>query len=253
MLSFEGFTMFMLYLILAPVIGAITLLFLFIFEKRIDLLEHENKKIELEKELQQAKYYQLNQQIQPHFLFNTLNAILSLARLRRMEQLVRALEVFSLFLKFKYKTNEPLIPLYQEMNYTEYYIEIQQLRYGARLQVQVDFPDDLHELMIPPFILQTVVENAFKHGLEKKVGDAALAIRISQENGLASLQVQDNGPADPTHDDGPQSAGHGLDNIRRRLQLYYGELASLDMVSDAGHGTLVEMKWPIVHDPAAKR
>lgn len=252
MFSYESFTMLILLFILAPIAGAITLLFLFIFEKRIDLLEYNNRKIKLEKELQQALYNQLNQQIQPHFLFNTLNVILSLARLRRSDELVRALEVLSLFLKFKYKTNEPLIPLDEEIQYTEHYIEIQKLRFGSRLTVHMDFQEDILKAYIPPFIMQTLVENAFKHGLERKLGEAILRLRLVSKNGQIILQVIDNGSMTGAGEKVEEESGHGLDNIRRRLFYYFSERASLNIFTSLGNGTEVEVCWPAMYLPDLK-
>ncbi|MED4907248.1 histidine kinase [Brevibacillus centrosporus] len=255
MISFEGFTLLILFFILAPIIEAIALLFLFIFEKRIDLLENRNVKIELEKELQQALYNQLNQQIQPHFLFNTLNVILSLARLNRTRELVRALEVLSQFLKFKYKSTEPLISLQREIDYTEQYLEIQKLRFGSRLSIQLDCADDLLSACIPPFVLQTLVENAFKHGLERKMGEALLKIRISSEDEEVRLEVIDNGSsgmedlsheAPPTEEPQLKKSGHGLDNIRRRLHLCFGDHAQLSLSPIEEGGTQVLVVWPFV-------
>ncbi|TBL73314.1 sensor histidine kinase [Paenibacillus thalictri] len=261
MISFEGFTLLILLFILAPIVGAIILLFLFIFEKRIDLLENKAKKIELEKELQQALYSQLNQQIQPHFLFNSLNVILTLARLKRNEELVRALEVFSQFLKFKYKTDEPMIPLREEIRYTEYYIEIQKLRFGARLSIAMECEERLKQAFIPPFVLQTIVENAFKHGLERKVGDVSLNVRFYHKDENAYLTVLDNGPPDSPADEPPEpggtteqleKSGYGLDNIRRRLHLCFADQADLTMRFIQGSGTEVHVKWPFITKPAAE-
>ncbi|BFT69580.1 sensor histidine kinase [Paenibacillus sp. P36] len=252
MLSFEGFTLLILLFILAPIIGAITLLFLFVFEKRIDLLENKTKKIELEKELQQSLYNQLNQQIQPHFLFNSLNVILTLARLERTEELVRALEVFSQFLKFKYKTTEPVIPLREEIRYTEYYIEIQKLRFGARLTVTLTCEDDIQDAYIPPFVLQTIVENAFKHGLERKIGAVNLDIHFFLEQEMANLTVFDNGTMEQVEAAIEEKSGHGLDNIRRRLHLYFSDHASLQIQSIPETGTKVQVKWPFILEPNLK-
>ncbi|TQR38940.1 sensor histidine kinase [Brevibacillus brevis] len=257
MISFEGFTLLILLFILAPIIGAIALLFLFIFEKRIDLLENKNLKIELEKELQQALYNQLNQQIQPHFLFNTLNVILSLARLNRTKELVRALEVLSQFLKFKYKSTEPLISLAREITYTEQYLEIQKLRFGDRLRIQLDCADDLLQASIPPFVLQTIVENAFKHGLERKMGEAILDIRISRKDDDVLLTVIDNGSSGLTAfqneseietEQPHEESGHGLDNIRRRLHLCFGDHAHLELAPISKGGTLVSVRWPCTYE-----
>ncbi|CAH0283954.1 Sensor histidine kinase YehU [Peribacillus sp. Bi96] len=246
MLSYEGFTLIIMLFILAPIMGAIALLFLFIFEKRIDLLENKNKEIRLEQALQEAQYNKLNQQIQPHFLFNTLNVILGLARLNRTAELIRALEAFSQFLKFKYKASEPLIPLSQEIQYTQHYLDIQSLRFGDRLKIDMVCPDQLSIALVPPFILQTLVENSFKHGLEKKVGEALLHIRFHQNSQTVYLVVKDNGLMGNTTtftDEG----GHGLDNIKKRLYLYFSDRAQLNISSNES-GTMVKVSWPLVYD-----
>ena len=246
MLSYEGFTLLIMLFILAPIMGAIALLFLFIFEKRIDLLENKNREIRLEHALQEAQYNKLNQQIQPHFLFNTLNVILSLARLNRTTELIRALETFSQFLKFKYKSSEPLIPLNQEIQYTQYYLDIQNLRFGDRLKTQLDCPKDLYNALVPPFILQTLVENSFKHGLEKKVGEALLHIRFYQDSELVCLEVIDNGLMGMTNSFSNQE-GHGLDNIKKRLQLYFGNSGHVLITSNES-GTNVKVVWPLIYE-----
>lgn len=252
MLSSEGFTLIILFFILAPIIGAVALLFLLFYEKRIDLLKIRTEQAELEREFQQSLYNQLSQQIQPHFMFNTLNVILSLARLKRSEETVRALEVFSRFLKFKYNTNEPLIPLIEEIRYTEHYIEIQKLRFGSRLSFEFDYDVKLREAAIPPFVLQTLVENAFKHGLERKMGEAELLIRLERKPASVSMRVFDNGsfpspsPLDHSTDDPEASGGHGLDNIMRRLELCFGQEASMQMHQLKDGGTEVKVEWPYI-------
>ncbi|AOH56551.1 ATPase [Peribacillus muralis] len=246
MLSYEGFTLIIMLFILAPIMGAIALLFLFIFEKRIDLLENKNKEIQLEQALQEAQYNKLNQQIQPHFLFNTLNVILGLARLDRKAELIRALEAFSQFLKFKYKASEPLIPLAQEIQYTQHYLDIQSLRFGDRLKIDMSCPDHLTIALVPPFILQTLVENSFKHGLEKKVGEALLHIQFHLEAETMHLIVKDNGYIGNATS-AAEEGGHGLDNIQKRLHLYFSSRARL-MINSDERGTKVEVSWPLVFD-----
>jgi two-component system, LytTR family, sensor histidine kinase AlgZ len=100
MLTIEAFSIYIMLCVLAPLLGAFTLLFLFIFEKRIDILENQKREIALERELQTALYNQLNQEIQPHFFFNTLNSILSLARLDRKTELIRSIETLSKLLNY---------------------------------------------------------------------------------------------------------------------------------------------------------
>ncbi|MFB7639846.1 sensor histidine kinase [Peribacillus butanolivorans] len=246
MLSYEGFTLLIMLFILAPIMGAIALLFLFVFEKRIDLLENKNKEIQLEQALQEAQYNKLNQQIQPHFLFNTLNVILSLARLNRTTELIRALEAFSQFLKFKYKASEPLIPLAQEIQYTQHYLDIQSLRFGDRLKIDMECPDQLLIALVPPFILQTLVENSFKHGLEKKVGEALLSIRFYQDSQTIYLEVIDNGLMVKATSF-TEKGGHGLDNIQKRLDLYFSNRSQI-IISSNESGTRVKVVWPLVYD-----
>lgn len=254
MINYETFTVLITFFVLAPILGAFTLMFLFIFEKRIDLLENKNKKIALEKSLQQAIYNQLNQQIEPHFLFNTLNALLSLARLNRKEELVQSIESLSLYFKFKYQTTGPLISLQEELTYTEHYIAIQKLRFGSRLDVQIECEDDLMQVAIPPFVLQTLVENAFKHGLEKKIGPALLSILCSERQGSSvQLQVKDNGmQLDTTSTWKPAADGHGLDNIKQRLKLLYEDRAQLDMAFGGDKGSTVTVVWPKVYHQIRK-
>lgn len=250
MLSSEGFTLIILLFMLAPIVGAVALLFLLFYEKRIDLLKMRTEQAELEREFKQSQYNQLSQQIQPHFMFNTLNVILSLARLRRSEETVRAIEVFSRFLKFKYNTNEPLIPMIEEIQYTEHYIEIQKLRFGSRLSLDFNYDANVKEAAIPPFVLQTLVENAFKHGLERKMGEAVLRIEVKRKPGSVKLSVYDNGSL-PTllpmeEAEMQEYSGHGLDNIMRRFSLCFGQEASVKLRHLKEGGTEVEVVWPYI-------
>lgn len=246
MLTYEAFAVLITILVLAPIFGAIILLCLFIFEKRIDLLESEKKKIALERELQQSLYHQLTQQIQPHFLFNTLNTILSLARLQRTDEVVRSLEIFSLFLKGKYKTTDLLIPISEELAYTNYYIEIQKMRFRSRLSVSINSSEDLHNSHIPPFVIQTLVENSFKHGLEKKAGQAILNIHLYNTNNRITLLVSDNGTQNEPFTSHTEESGYGLENIKQRFQLFFQEQTTFSFLSTKENGTTVEITWPFI-------
>ncbi|ANE45195.1 ATPase [Paenibacillus swuensis] len=252
MVQFEGFTILITFFILSPILGAFTLMFLFIFERRIDLLENKKLELELERSLQQAVYNQLNQQIEPHFLFNTLNAVLSLARLGRTEELVKSIESLSLYFKFKYQTTDPLIPFSLEAKYAEYYLDIQKLRFGPRLHIDRAYESGMEDAMIPPFLLQTLVENAFKHGLEHRMGEARLSIQCHAAQGAMELIVTDNGC--PPYEGVPEvsalpaePAGHGLDNIRRRLKLYFGENTDVRLITQEEGGTVATARWPLTY------
>ncbi|WP_163100575.1 sensor histidine kinase [Peribacillus alkalitolerans] len=241
--TFESFSLYVLLCVLAPLIGAFTLLFLIIFEKRIDLLQNQTRKMALEQDLQKALYNQLNQQIQPHFFFNTLNIILSLARLDRKKDLIRSIEVLSKFLKFKYRSLESLIPIEEELKYTEYYLEIQKLRFGDRLSYHINVPTSLMCETIIPFLIQTLVENAFKHSFERYAIKARLKIEIFEEDNKIHLNVW-NSSLSEREELLNSEGGVGLENIKQRLELLYSpEDISLQIVHEL-ESTSVLAKWP---------
>ncbi|MDO7484754.1 sensor histidine kinase [Peribacillus frigoritolerans] len=187
----------------------------------------------------------MNQQIQPHFLFNTLNVILGLARLNRTAELIRALEAFSQFLKFKYKASEPLIPLSQEIQYTQHYLDIQTLRFGDRLKIDMECPEPLAIALVPPSFSRHWWRIRL-NTVWKKVGEALLHIRFYLESQMVYLEVADNGlmgNESSVTDEG----GHGLDNIQKRLYLYFNDRAQLNIASNES-GTKVEVSWPLVFD-----
>ncbi|MGG7622058.1 sensor histidine kinase [Bacillus coreaensis] len=245
MVTYNHFILLISFFVILPIIGAVALLFIYLFEERIDALEHANKEIKLESELRLALYNQLNQQIQPHFFFNTLNVILSLARLKRTEELVRAIEVFSLYLKSKYQNNESMITIQKEWQYTMYFIEIQKLRFRDRLILKTEIDHELSHYYIPPFVLQTLVENAFKHGLEKQMGDASLQITLNREKDQIVLKVMDNGSIEERIEEPEADNGHGLENTRQRMKFFFGNETKLTISSEIGNLTEVKIVWPI--------
>lgn len=251
MLTYNLFAALILISVLAPIAGAIALLFTLSFEREMDILKVENKKVKLERELQQSEYMQLNQQIQPHFLFNSMNVLLSLARLQKTDDLIKTLEHLSMFLRFKYQIHEQLIPVKMELDYTKHYLAIQRVRFGERLSVSINVVNQEAEtVLIPPYLIQTLVENAFKHGLEKKVGSVHLNISVSIiDEDKIILEVIDNGiglKAIPL--DIKKSKGHGLKNIDKRLDLLFeGDYLFLIEPHNDG-GTKVDVIWPITRD-----
>lgn len=235
------FTLIILAAIGLPIAGFVVLLLLDFFEREFDYLQLENKKIKLEKELQKMEYLQLNQQIQPHFLFNSLNAMLSLGRLGRNKEVVEAMEEFSQFLRYKYVNKEALVPFLHELEHTNHYITIQKLRFGSKLQVSYNIDENAQETVLPPYILQSFVENAFKHGLEKKVGDKFLLVELKREGSWVRLSVKDNGPYHQQEKD--YVSGVGLTNIRKRLTLIF-DLRTFVGLKRENDWTIVTAEWP---------
>lgn len=251
MLSYESFFLIILLSILGPFLGVLGLFFYNVFEKQIYLLQVENRKVSLEKELETRRYLQLHQQIQPHFLFNALNSMFSLIRLKKYDELAKSFEHMILYLRSLYnQNNNSVSPLAEEISYTKNYLEIQKLRFRERLSIkwQIEFAAQVEEIFIVQYLLQTLVENAFKHGLEKVEDELLLTITIKKsKNGKVELIVMDNGPGfnyDPFKDfTGP---GVGLNNIRKQLDYLYGGDASLTVVvNQPGEtGGVVIVSWP---------
>lgn len=244
MLPIEAFSIYIMLCVLAPLLGAFTLLFLSLFEKRIDLLEKQKREIALERELQTALYNQLNQEIQPHFFFNTLNSILSLARLERKGELIRSIETLSKLLKFKYQTNKTMLTIEEELTYVNYYLEIQKIRFRDRLHYEVFMDSHAALAIIIPFLIQTFVENAFKHAFEKYIGEAFLKIKIQKVEQTVHVTVWNNSFDGLTGS--PQDGGLGLDNIAKRLELLFPAGHTSVALSNTEEGTSVIAIFPFV-------
>lgn len=221
MLTIEAFTLFIALCILAPILGALALLFLLAYENRIDLLEKQKKEMALERDLQEALYIQLNQEIQPHFFFNTLNSMLSLARLGRKEELISGLENFSRLLKHKYITTDKTLTLQKELEYVEYYLAIQRIRFRERLEINWQTEPQVLPALTIPYLIQTLIENAFKHAFEKNPGHAHLIISVNRKGSQVQIAVTNNLILSTTEK--ADTTGIGLLNLENRLLLLFSK------------------------------
>lgn len=243
MISYEQFFLIIIISILGPVISLLSLIFFQLKEAEVNLLEIENKRILLEKELETSKYHHLSQQIQPHFLFNALNSLLSLLKLKKYPELTEGFEYVVLFLKYKYKMHGNLYPLSEEVMHTNHYLQIQKIRFGNRVHISFLVEEDLLDELTIPFLLQTLVENAFKHGVESIEDSSLLTITITSEEERVVVKVIDEGPGFPSED--KIQLGTGLKNIKERLQLMYGQGAELHLKNNREKkGAIVSVSWP---------
>lgn len=210
-------------------------------EKEVDMLELENTQIHLLNRLNESERLQLSRQIQPHFMFNTFNVFLSLARLNRQKELIKGLENFSSYLRYKYTDKKALIPLSIELEQTEKYIGIQKIRFGKRLFVQFNVDHSILGAAIPPYTVQILVENAFKHALDEKKGEKKLSINISRTGNWIELIVKDNGQKPLAKS---ISSGIGLQNIRKRLSLLFDLYTDATVRRTAQNETEAVIIWP---------
>ncbi|MGH8055531.1 MAG: sensor histidine kinase [Stenotrophomonas sp.] len=198
---------------------------------------------EAEKELTVARLNLLHAQVEPHFLYNTLaNAqVLTRADPERAEQMLGHLIHY---LRSSLPgIDQSVSTLGQELERVHAYLEILRIRMGARLTLQVDVPEALHHVALPSMSLQTLVENAIKHGLEPKSGGGTVWILARELGGQLTVTVADDGQGITTHSSG---TGIGLKNLRERLRLTCGEQASLAMVSNFPSGVAATISLPYV-------
>ena len=210
------------------------------FEYYRKFQERELRAAELEKRLTQAKMQALQMQLNPHFLFNTLHAISALMH-QDVEAADRMIMRLSTLLRYELEsTDAQEVPLEQELDFLDRYLEIEQTRFGARLTIEKQIATDTLEASVPNLILQPIVENAIRHGIEPHARPGRIELRARRENGTLILSVRDNG-------DGlqqPPEEGIGLSNTRARLQQLYGDAQRFEFANVATGGLEVTVKIP---------
>jgi two-component sensor histidine kinase len=214
--------------------------------------ERELRASQLETRLTSARLAALKMQLHPHFLFNTLNSILPLV-FRDGEAACRTVARLAdlLRLSLQHETDD-LIPLRQELDLLEVYLEIQKTRFQDRLTVRLDVPQDLASALVPNLILQPLVENAIKHGIAARPGAGTVEVRVRRESlGRLCLLVRDDGPGPPEGGRRGGGEGVGLRNTRDRLDLLYGGDHEFAFRGAPGLGCEVAMSIPLVAAPAS--
>jgi two-component system LytT family sensor kinase len=185
--------------------------------------EQEKTAAQLEVQLVSAKMAALRMQLNPHFLFNTMNSISSLMRFD-IEAADIMLEQLSSLLRITLERgNVQLIPLHDEIEFVEVYLAMQGRRYAGRIRQNVSVDPELHDALVPAMFLQPIVENAFAHGLSKVEADGILSIDVQRVGKQMRIRVLNSGAglkAIPTQR--TDGRGVGLANVKSRLQLHYG-------------------------------
>ena len=211
--------------------------------------EHERRQREarLEALAREAELTAIKAQLQPHFLFNALNSILALlehdpAEARRMLMRLASL-LHSMFDRF----DEPLVPLEREFETIRDYLEIERIRFGDRMTFSVEAERAASRVPVPPFILQPIVENAVKHGIEPHPRPGAVRVTGRVDGTRLRLAVADTGPG---VNGGDRSAGHGrgLELTRRRLGTVYGPDAAMLQAERGDCGFTVTLDLPVATD-----
>ena len=212
-------------------------------ERKQQALRLELQASELKTQLVQAQLSALNTQLQPHFLFNTLNAVMVLVRQGKASEAEEMLARLSDLLRCVLEdVNAPEVPLRRELEYVQLYLSIQQVRFGDRLRVEIRADPSLLDAAVPHLGLQPLVENAIQHGIGQSSASGKLRISAARLGAALEIKVHDDGPGLPA---GWQSGrGIGLANTRARLHQLYGNEALLTVENSEPCGTVATVTLP---------
>src|ERR1700677_2801042 len=212
---------------------------------RIEIKLKEQKRLVLE-----ARFDALQRQINPHFLFNTLNSISSLIRFRpemAREMIVQLSDILRALLK----DHDAYVPFREELTFTDDYLGIEVVRFGAeKLRVVKEIDPTTLELLVPCMLLQPLIENSIKHGLEPRLQGGTITLRSRIEGAKMVVEVEDDGVGmaeGRAREVGfvSRGAGIGMRNVRERLEVLYGNSARFEVFSRPGRGTRVTLEIPI--------
>src|SRR5690349_12168564 len=208
-----------------------------------DAREREVQVARLSEQLSSARFATLQAQLNPHFLFNTLNTITVLVRDNDRQGAVSIIEHLSELLRrtlTRHQANE--VTLGEELDLVQQYAAIEQARFSDRLRPEFRIPEPLMTAAVPSFGLQHLVENAIRHGIAKHTDAGLLLVTANRSGDVLEINVIDDGIGiDPA---APVPPGHGIDNTRERLRALYGERASLEITRRPEGGTIATLKLP---------
>ena len=214
---------------------------------RLDALRREEEAVErqsrealLQQQVTEAELRALRAQINPHFLFNSLNTVADLVVRNPARAETMTLRLAEVFRHVLDNSNRPLTSIRDEIEFLRTYLYIEEARFGDRLRVKIDVPPDLENAQIPSLILQPLVENALKHGLGPKPGPGQLTVTVRADGDRLQMTVEDDGMGPAAR----ASKGLGLANIAERLQTLYQDRASVSLRRRDGGGSIATVVIP---------
>ena len=201
------------------------------------------QKLEVERQLTQAQLKALQMQMEPHFLFNTLNAITSLMVQGRNQEAVSTMTHLSDILRATLQRNAPeKVRFAEELRVVESYLTIQQVRFAGRLEIRIDATEEAMDGLVPCFLLQPLVENAIEHGIAPKRQGGSIETSVKRIGDKLWMQVKDDGCGTGTSS--TKGHGIGLQNIRERLAYFYPDSFELHAGTPASGGYEVTIQIP---------
>jgi len=205
--------------------------------------ERETQAARLAAQLSEARLSALRMQLNPHFLFNSLNAITVLVRDNNTADASRMLELLSDVLRQVLRTDETHeTSLASELEFLERYLAIEQVRFSDRLRPSIQIDPSIARAAVPRFLLQPLVENALRHGIARRADAGVIEVRGRRDGDRLILTVRDDGPGLPATPS--PTTGVGLSNTRARLEALYGASAALEVASAEGGGVIATVRLP---------
>lgn len=196
-------------------------------------IKQQRIKQEMENESIRSELSLLRSQVSPHFMFNVLNTLVALIRQRSENLEPAVIKLSSLMRYMLYESDEEKVSLQTEIEYLRSYIDIQRLRFGDKVDILFEYPQQLPELMLEPMLLIPLVENAFKHGVNV-IRDPALQIKLQLNEGALEMRIANRYRELPQSDKEAGNSGIGLANLRRRLDILYPGTHELHLTKEAG-------------------
>jgi LytS/YehU family sensor histidine kinase len=209
----------------------------------VEYYRHSRDREQLVARLAESRLQLLSMQLQPHFLFNTLNTIAEMVHEDPDKADTMIAGLSDLLRRTLDLGSVPRIPLGEELELVTHYVDIQKARFGDRLQVHVSVSEQARRALVPPLLLQPLVENAIRHGIAARLDAGRIGIEASTERDALRVVVTDDGPMEAGDTvSGPERVGLG--NTRARLEALYGDRCRLDLSRAAGRGARVTVHIP---------
>lgn len=224
------------------------------FNRMLDELNNTMNNLETEKLLnKEAKIHILQEQINPHFLYNTLDTIFSMAKIKGEEVIAKMVFSLSKFFRISLSDGKNIVTLREASELFENYLSIQEIRFPGKFDYQINIPEELMTYMVPKFLLQPFVENSISHGLERSAGKGTLYIEGKEKNGILYFLVEDNGKGIPEEklkdiqkvlEENTSSEYFAVSNINSLIKLKYGSGYGVTITSKYEEWTKVQIVMP---------
>ncbi|MBS4209361.1 sensor histidine kinase [Bacillus sp. FJAT-50079] len=230
------------------------------FNKMIVKLNTTMKEsLEKQTRLQRSEIQMLRAQINPHFLYNTLETISAIAKIKGVRMISELAVALGEMMRYSIKKDNELVRLEEDLLLLERYLYIQEVRFQDKMSIDFTVDEDVKQLWIPPLLIQPIVENAIIHGLEPKIGKGTLSIHIFQQKDILIVEVKDDGVG--IHEQKLKNImkqlndtrknkklGIGLENVKKRIALYFGDTYGIFIDSVPNMGATVQMRLPILKE-----